>query len=57
MNQITINETEATKLLDFNQKFDISLLDRVITSLYQVGGLLENFFASLFRMMGEVFWK
>ena len=38
MNQIGLNEGEASKLLDFNQKFDISLLDRVVNSLYQGQG-------------------
>lgn len=38
MNQISINEAEASKLLDFNQKFDIGLLDRVVGSLYQGQG-------------------
>lgn len=33
-----INETEAAKLLDFNQKFDIPLLDRVVDSLYKGQG-------------------
>ena len=38
MNQIMFSESEATKLLDFNQKFDISLLERVVISLYQGQG-------------------
>lgn len=38
MNQIGLNEVEASKLLDFNQKLDINLLDRVVNSLYQGQG-------------------
>lgn len=38
MNQMMFSESEATKLLDFNQKFDISLLERVVLSLYQGQG-------------------
>jgi exportin-1 len=38
MNQLSLNEADATKLLDFNQKFDIGLLDRVVNSLYQGQG-------------------
>lgn len=37
-----VNETEAAKLLDFNQKFDIPLLDRVVDSLYKGQGQQVN---------------
>lgn len=46
-----INETEAAKLLDFNQKFDIPLLDRVVDSLYKGQGQQVksfNFFLIVF---------
>lgn len=38
LNSIGVNESEASKLLDFNEKLDISLLDRVVNSLYQDQG-------------------
>ena len=37
MNQV-INEVEVNKLLDFNQKFDITLLDQVVNFMYQGHG-------------------
>ncbi|XP_047132277.1 exportin-1 isoform X2 [Hydra vulgaris] len=37
MNQV-INEVDANKLLDFNQKFDITLLDQVVNFMYQGHG-------------------
>ena len=43
MSQSNVNESdEAAKLLDFNQKFDILLLDRVVDSLYQGQGKQVN---------------
>ena len=46
MNQIGMNESEAAKLLDFTQKFDIGLLDRVVNSLYQGQGQQVSYFDS-----------
>jgi len=38
MNSIQTTETEASKLLDFTQKLDVKLLDRVVSALYQGSG-------------------
>ena len=33
-----LDEANARKLLDFSQKFDIGLLDRVVTTMYMAPG-------------------
>lgn len=40
MNSIAVNglESQAAKLLNFKEKLDVDLLDRVITSLYSGEG-------------------
>ena len=53
MNQINLNEAEATKLLDFNQKFDISLLDRVVSSLYQGQGEQHEIAKKILQQLKE----
>lgn len=53
MNQISINEAEASKLLDFNQKFDIGLLDRVVGSLYQGQGQQHEIAKKVLQQLKE----
>lgn len=53
MNQISVNENEAAKLLDFNQKFDIGLLDRVVSSLYQGQGEQHEIAKKILQQLKE----
>jgi len=48
-----INETEAAKLLDFNQKFDIPLLDRVVDSLYKGQGQQHEVAKKILQQLKE----